>query len=264
MTIQTNPPAHPARRITFFGGLLIVIVLLIVANLAVISIKALAKPAQTTPGTLLYATQFKDANDKDWYQYAGALSTQITNGTLLISADTAKDGTYSDLNYDLNDFDIRVVTREMLGDDPYGEYGVLFRYRDRNNYYMLKVRADGAYHIVRSVNGKVEDLSAPHTSPAILPGVNHVNDLRVVGQADHFQFYINGQPLTLCPKGTDKFSTWNGDQCLSNNKQTSQDLIDSTFPDGRLALGVYENETKIQVAFSNVLIYSPSASPAAQ
>jgi hypothetical protein len=123
---------------------------------------------------------------------------------------------------------------------------------------MFKVRADGSYHITRNIKGKQEDLSAPHPAPGIAIGLTHVNDLRVVGRGDHFQFYINGQLLTLCPKGTDKFSTWNGDQCLSNNKQTSQELVDSTFAQGKLALGVYENDSTVQVAFSNFLLMRPA------
>jgi len=171
--------------------------------------------------------------------------------------DTASDGIYSPLNYPLADFDVRVVGQHLTGDDPYSEYGVLFRYQDSKNYYMFKFRADGAYHVERTVNGVTTDLSAPHTAPVASPGPNHYNDLRVVGSGSKFQFYLNGQLLTLCPKGSDKFSTWNGDQCISNGGQTSQSLIDTTFSDGKIGLGLYENDQAVKVAFSNFVVYSP-------
>lgn len=250
------------RRVSLLGILLIIVVLLGLTNLGILGAKALAKPARPAPGELLYATTFEDASDSDWYQYRSALTAQIADGVLGITADSLKSGVYSDLNYVFNDFDVRVVARQTMGDDPYNEYGVLFRYQDSKNYYMFKVRADGAYLVERSIDGKREELSAAtnpeQVKPVLAIGLNRTNDLRVVGKGDHFQFYINGQLLTLCPKGSDKRSTWNGDQCASNNKQTSQELVDSTFPEGKIALGVYENNTPISVAFDNLLVYSPT------
>lgn len=264
---QTAAPVPPVpvpeivgrtpRRMSCFGVLLALIGLLALLNLAVVGVKVLAKPGISPSGQLLYATQFTNSADPDWTQYTSALSYQITGGALVVTADTPKQGAYSDLNYGFSDFDVRVVAGVTIGDDPYSEYGILFRWQNPNNYYMFRVRGDGAYHVARVINGKQDDMSAPHPTPLLALGTNHVNDLRVVGKGDQFQFYINGQLLTLCPKGNDKFSTWSGEQCLSNHQQTAQSISDLTFATGAIGLGVYENNSKVQVAFTNVVIYSP-------
>jgi hypothetical protein len=227
-------------------------------NLAVSGLKALLlRPAKVAPGALLYATTFQNANNVDWYQYQGTSSVQIADGTLKVSMDEPNNSIFSPLNYTFGDFDMSVVARQLSGDDPYSEYGLLFRYQDKKNYYMFKVRGDGAYHIERTLNGQTVDLSAPHTAPSFAPGANHVNDLRVVASGNQFRFYLNDQQLTLCLKGSDKISTWNGDQCISNGGK-SDTLTDASFADGQIGLGVYENESALEIAFSNLVVYGPT------
>lgn len=248
------------RRVSALGVLLILIVLLALANLGMLAAKALAKPARPISGQLLYATAFDNSDDPDWFQYTSALTAKISDGEMRLSVDSVKQGTYSDLNFVFNDFDIRVVAHQLSGDDPQNELGVLFHYQDIKNFYMFSLSADGAYRIFRVVNGgKPEDLSPRQITPFAATGLNHINDLRIVGNGDHFKFYINDQLLALCLKGNDKRATWNDDhsgQCASNNKQTTQELIDTTFPDGKLGLGVFENGSPVTVAFDNLVVYS--------
>ncbi len=262
MISPVSPPpvsTSTRRRISILNILLGLVLILVMLNLLVLGIKSLFQPGNAAPGTLLYATLFSDPNDPDWYQYQSALSAQIANSRLTLSADQPTSGIYSPLDYSFADFDVRVNVQQtqMSGDDPYSEYGILFRYHDSSNYYMLKIRGDGFYHVERVQNGVTIDLSAPYAASDFAPGANHINDLRVVGTGSQFRFYLNGQLLTLCPKGSDKFSTWQGDQCLSNGGQTSQTLTDSTFSNGQIALGLYEDQSTVQVAFSNFIVFSP-------
>lgn len=259
---QVQTPTQPQstrRRISLLGILIAIVIIMAALNLAVTGVKSLfLRSAQPAPGALLYVTAFQNPNDTDWYQYQGTSSVQIVNGALTVSMDEPNNSIFSPLNYTFGDFDASVVVSQLNGDDPYSEYGILFRYRDSKNYYMFKVRGDGAYHIERTLNGQTVDLSAPHTASSFAPGANHINDLRVVASGTQFRFYLNGKLLILCPKGSDKFSTWNGEQCLSNGGQTSNALTDTTFADGQLGLGLYENDTAVEVAFSNLVIYGPS------
>ena len=123
---------------------------------------------------------------------------------------------------------------------------------------MLAIRGDGAYSVERHKDGQIEILSQYHASPAVLTGLNVVNKLQVLAEGDHFKFSINGQPLTLCPAGpgTQK-STWNGDQCLSNNGQTATELVDGTISSGKIGPGVRVSDPGLDVAFNDVLIYAP-------
>jgi hypothetical protein len=264
LSIQAQAPTQAKlpsarQRISLLAILIGIAVIMAAFNLVVAGVKLLFKPAHPASGALLYATMFQNPNDTDWYQYQGTSSVQITNGSLNVNVDELSNSIFSPLNYLFNDFDARVVVRQLNGDDPYSEYGILFRYQDSKNYYMFKIRGDVAYHVERTLNGQTIDLSAPHTAPSFAPGANHVNDLHVVANGNQFRFYLNDQPLILCPKGSDKFSTWNGERCLSNGGQTSDTLIDTTFSDGEIGLGLYENESAVQVAFTNLTIYSPQS-----
>ncbi len=267
MTVLTDtqnpvPLSSPRRRALYWrliALLLIVIVVLGIANLAILGLRTLDRPGQPAPKALLYASTF-DAYNEEWDQFIGQMSAQIANHSLVIKVDTAHDGIYSALNHDFGDFDVRVNARRLVSEDPNASIGLLFRYQDRNDFYMFVITND-SYCVERHQGGKVDKLSACHHSSAVLPGLNTVNQMRVVGQGGHFKFYVNDQQLLLCPKGSDKFSTWIGsdqDQCASNNKQTSNELVDNTFDYGKIGVGVRTEATPgIQVAFNNVLVYGP-------
>jgi hypothetical protein len=253
---------------TFLSRLLILVA--IAAILGALHIGAVAlKPVLSAPpvlatGDVLYATNFDSPTDPDWEQYKGGQIAQIQNGVLEIGTDAVKSNIFAPLTYPFGDFDLRVTTRYSTGDvnsDPYSEYGVLFRLVDIRNYYLFRVRADGAYRITRNLNGVQEDLSAAiDPSRAKSPytvGIGRYNDLRIVAKADQFTFYVNGNPLTLCPKGSDKRSTWNGEKCASNNQQTADFLTDSTFRSGRIALAVYQNSDPIKVEFDQLILIAP-------
>ncbi len=259
---MTDVYAEPRSRSGFMRLviiLLIVIVLLGLVNLAIFGLRALDRPGRPSPGQLLYATTF-DAYNEEWSQFEGQMSSQIADGSLVINIGASGDGAYSVLNHDFSDFDVRVDAKRLAAQDEYDEIGVLFRYLDVKNYYMFKIRGDGAYRVQRVKDGTLQVLSEWHASPAVLTGLNTVNELHVVGRDGAFQFFVNDQQMLLCPSGPQKQkSTWNGDQCLSNNKETAWRLLDDSFDYGKIGVGVAANTPGIQVAFDNVLVYGPSS-----
>lgn len=261
MSMRLKPRPRLRPKLTLISLLFGLIVILGLLNLGVIAAKPLFKPGAPTSGELLYATGFANPTDPDWEQYQGAMIARIADGRLQLIADTVKDNIFAPLSYTFSDFDLRVVSKQTLGEGQFGEYGVIFRYQDRGNYYIFRLRADGAYRVSRSLAGKQEDLSAStdpeRVAPPFAVGLNWSNDIRIVGKGNQFQFYVNGKLLTLCPKGSDRRSTWNGDQCASNNRQTAQTLTDDTFRDGRIALAIQEDVDSITVEFDNLVIYAP-------
>ena len=238
-------------------ALMAVVAITCLVFVTVLGVKALDQPKSAPSGTLLYATTF-DGNADEWYQVDGQMTSLVKDGALHLTVDAANNGVYSPLSYEFVDFDARINAQRLNAVDEYNEIGLLFRYRDNANYYMLAIRGDGAYSVERHKDGQIEVLSQYHASPAVLPGLNVVNQLEVVAQRDHFKFLVNGQPLLLCPSGpgTQK-STWNGDQCLSNNGQTATELVDNTFSSGKVGPGVRVSDPGLDVAFDNVLIYAP-------
>src|SRR5579859_2039444 len=120
---ESNPGRRRITILMVFIGMLFILGIL---YLLVSGVKTLVKSGNGAPGTLLYATMFNDPNDPDWYQYQSALSAQINNNTLTLSADqSAPGGVYSPLNYTFADFDVRVDVQQTQMDDtdPYSEYG---------------------------------------------------------------------------------------------------------------------------------------------
>lgn len=138
----------------------------------------------------------------------------------------------------------------------------MFRYQDVNNFYAFKLRGDGAYRVERFQNGTLDVLSEWQIASQALSGLGAFNRLRVVAQSDQLRFFVNDQPVLLCPKGADRRSTWNGlrsGACLSNNRQTAEALVDSAFKTGKIALGAVAGQgaTGFRVAFDNVIVRAP-------
>jgi hypothetical protein len=237
--------------------LIIVIVLLGATNLAMIGVRALDRPAQPQSGQLLYASTF-DTYNQEWTQFESQMTAKIADGTLQIAINKSRDGAFSILDHEFADFDLRVNAVRVAVTDEYHEFGVLFRYVDTKNYYIFKIRGDGFYRVERVKDGQTDTLSEWHASPAILSGTDRINQLQIVGQGANFKFSVNDQPLTLCPSGPGKQkSTWSGEQCLSNNKQTSPTLADDSFAFGKIGVGVRVDVSGTAVAFDNVLVYGP-------
>ena len=214
------------------------------------------------PGELLYATSFDGAAD-DWEQdESHRMSSQINAGAMRIAVHADGEGLYSAADPYFRDFDIQLqaqVREGVFDRQNTNAYGIIFRQQDRNNYYVFLVNSDGAYRIKRVVNGSPLFLSDWITNAAINTEIGAANQLRVVGQGDRFQFYINDILLSLCiPNHADAQSTVFNDECLEGTMQET--LTDGSIPFGRL--GVYVELARGQtipviVDFDNVVVYGP-------
>jgi hypothetical protein len=118
------------------------------------------------PGEFIYVTTFDDYND-EWDIYTGRNSYEIVtdesgNQQLIFYIDSGQrsDGVFSTLNRKLRNFDLRVTTTQITSDDLHdNRYGVVFRYRDTNNYYGFEVSGDGWYQLVKVEEGHVTEIS---------------------------------------------------------------------------------------------------------
>ncbi|MCS6872851.1 MAG: hypothetical protein RML95_11590 [Anaerolineae bacterium] len=246
--------------------------ILSVLNLALVAFIGIDQPSNAPSGTLLYVSTFDDdpesstddSLNNQWAQYSGQDSAVIQDGILYLSIGSAG-GVFSDLNHPFADLDVEVLTGWESGDPEVveaAEVSLMFRYRDVRNFYAFKLRGDGAYRVERLQNGALEVLSEWQIAPQALSGLGAFNRLRVVARGDQLRFFINDQPLLVCPKGADRRSTWNGlrsGTCLSNNRQTAEFLIDSAFKTGKIALGAVAGQgaTGFRVAFDNVIVLAP-------
>ena len=244
----------------------VIILVLVIILWAVFRLDRMAEnwhyvlPAE--PGELLYVASFDD-DAPDWEQDEGnEISSQIVDGAMRVTVNANSDGLYSAASPYFGDFDMKVAARVRQGvfdGDNNNGYGIIFRQYDRENYFIFLVSNDGSYRIMRVLEGRSSFPSAWITTEAIhtLEGV--VNQLRVVGDGDYFQFYINGERVQLCiPDDPDGQSTMYDGICIGGSMQDT--LVDDSMPFGRLGVAVQSDvgwPTGVVVDFDNVIVYGP-------
>ena len=216
-------------------------------------------PAES--GEPLYVATFDGFND-DWGQYAGRLSAQVMDGALRLSVGEPVAGPYSVASPHFGDFDVRVQTRSVEGPENNG-FGIVFREQDPNNFYYFLISSDGYYYLSRFLDGDERVLSTWIETSHINSGIGAENSLRVVGQGDRFQFYVNDQSLLLCiPDDPTAVSTYNflTETCVDGLMQDT--LMDSNLPVGRIgvvAKTIQGSESGVVIDFDNVLVIGPES-----
>lgn len=213
------------------------------------------------PGELLYVAAFEDAST-DWEQYQGQLSSEVRDGVIRLQVESDGEGLYSAAAPYFGDFDITVDSRVMGGvfdGSNNNGYGILFRQRDRANYYVFLVSSDGSYRVKQVVDNSSRFLSDWIFTDSINTEIGSGNTLRVVGYGDHFQFFINGEQMMLCiPDNPDAQSTMFNGACMEGRLQPT--LIDDAIPYGRVGVAVEMDVGQVEdviVEFDNVIVYGP-------
>jgi hypothetical protein len=251
--VKAYPKVNRLRRLLTVAVLGAVLVVLVVLSGATADWHYVAP---NTAGTLLFASAFDGFND-DWQQYNGRLSAAIGDGTLQI--DNGETGVYafSIAKPYVANFDLSAEARAIDGPLNNG-YGVIFRYRDPQNFYMFLVSSDGYYRVSRVVDGDQRLLSEWIDTPVIAQGLDTPNRLRVVGRGNRFQFYVNDQLMQVCiPNNPDGVSTYRtGLGCIDGTMQ--DELVDEGIVEGQVGVVALSiDEPDVVAAFDNVLVYSP-------
>jgi hypothetical protein len=234
--------------------------------------------ARPEPGQLLYATTFDAFND-EWDIYPGRDSAQIVNSETLSLASTeshaaplagnalivsygspmSDEVVWSTLSRKFNDIDLRVTTQQISGPVDQSQYGVIFRYRDKMNFYIFRISSDGYYLLAKVNDGVQEKISDWGVSEAIHQG-QAANEIRIVARGDEFRFSVNGQPMPLCLKGTNETSMWASWEgpgiCYTD--QLTFIYKDDSFKQGRIALAAGTLDgSAVAVAFDDLLMVGP-------
>lgn len=221
------------------------------------------------PGQLLYATTFDDFND-EWDLYAGRDAAQVqaipTEGTqpdpalvIVYGSGAPDEVVWSSLDRKFNDFDLRVTARLLDGPVDQNQFGVVFRYRDENNFYIFRISADGYYSLGKVRAGVQEKISDWGVTDLIHQG-GAPNEIRVIGYGNRFLFYINGQPVPLCLRGeneTSMWANWEGPGICYTAEPTTV-FRDGAFAQGRIALAAGTIDgSDVVVAFDDVILTGP-------
>ncbi|WP_119072623.1 hypothetical protein [Aggregatilinea lenta] len=283
-----NPAATSAlRRIAIVAVALWFVLIAGLALALAVMTDWIERPVETpAPGDLLYATTF-DRAEAEWDLYAGRDAAEVvpvsaldTDAPLVGALDGSalritygspytNEVVFSALDRTFSDFDAR-VTAQMLSGPLDNQFGIIFRYRDLDNYYGFLIGGDatnqGWYTLVKMQDGVLEFISNWGPSEAVRPDTAP-NEIRVVGMGDQFQFYVNGQIMPLCFKGENATSMWLDDECYTDDvRYTYQD---GDFTQGQIALAAghsIDTSDAVTVAFDDLVIVGPQpdlAPPAA-
>lgn len=229
------------------------------------------------PGELLYATTFDAFND-EWDIYPGRDSAQVVQaddsgsawaadspapglvGNMLVvryGSGAPGEVVWSTLDRKFGDMDLRVTAWLLDGPIDQNQFGVVFRYRDPDDFYVFRISADGYYSLARVSHGVEEKISDWGVSAAIRQGKGVPNEIRIVAQDDAFRFFVNGQPMPLCLKGANKTSMWAGPGvCYTDELRPV--FQDRAFRQGRVALAAGTIDgSEVAVAFDDLLIVGP-------
>lgn len=255
------------RRVIVLG---LALWLLLIGGLAVglaVLTRWIDLPVDTPqPGQLLYATSFEDFTD-EWDLYGGTNAAQIVpDATEDGAADQVLEITYgaaytnesvfSALDRTFGDFDLRATARVVSGPAD-NQYGVIFRYRDLDNYYGFMISGDGYYSLVKVRDGLLEFVSDWGQSEVIRQGTAP-NEIRIVARGDAFQFFVNGELMPLCLKGENANSMWYEGECFTDTP--TMVYHDTTFAQGQIALAAGHSvdvSEPVAVAFDDVVIVGP-------
>lgn len=290
-TMQTQTSRNPLlMRLVF---LILLILLLFGVNL-LYPVAANWNTVQTgEAGDLIYAAGF-DGFEDEWQLYDGRLYSEISDGVLRLGLETPGT-IYSASSPVYADFDVTVTTRAIAGEEQNDGYGIIFRLSETANNqdclrdyvtlcqleqlplldtaigiispapqaessgsYLFLISNDGYYQILRrnSETGLVEEVTIWHNSNGLLnTGMGAENRIRVVGQGNQFQFFLNGDPALLCIPNEGELPTGNSDDCLG---QESYILEDDSYSRGKL--GVVVNGASMAgdiVEFDNFTVTIP-------
>jgi hypothetical protein len=273
-------PAHPLqRRLRVVGiGLWLVVMVGLGAALGVMTDWLYEIPVpRPEPGEWLYATSFDAFND-EWDLYPGRDAAQIVQASDLESAGLSGDTTplsgdvlsikygsgisdqvvWSTLDRKFSDLDLRVTTQLISGPVDQNQYGVIFRYRDAENFYIFRISGDGYYSLAKVADGFQDKVSDWGETEAIRQG-SVANEVRVVARGGEFRFFVNGQAVPLCLKGQNRFSMWQGPGVCVEGGELTTVYRDNTFRQGRVALAAGTIDgSDIEVAFDDLVILGPA------
>lgn len=229
--------------------------------------------ARPAPGELLYATTF-DAFGDEWDIYGGRESVQIAQADsvgltqddapvagsmLLINNDSPYTNmiVFSVLARKFNDMDLRLTAQQLAGPDD-NQFGVIFRYRDVDNFYAFLISSDGYYSLVKKQDGMFESVSVYGLSDVIHQGTVP-NEIRILALGDTFQFFVNGQVMPLCLRGENNSSMWSGPGvCLTDD--LTDVYVDRDFGQGRVALAAGTSadlSSEVVIGFDDLVIVGP-------
>ena len=181
-------------RLLFFAGIFFLVSL---------ACDTSGNPASKTPGTnnnasVLFQDNFANT-DSGWNRVRDANGniTDYENGGYRILNNQPISHVWANPGLKFNDVRVSVDSTQTRGPlDNF--YGVICRYRDGSNFYILGISGDGYYGIVKVKNGDLSLLGSDQMQPseAIQQG-DSINHLSAECKGSTLSLSVNGEPLIV-------------------------------------------------------------------
>jgi serine/threonine-protein kinase len=152
------------------------------------------RPA-TAERTVL-ADSFED-NRHGWRASEHPSAPALVRDGHYILGSTAGGWRYATIDVDLperGDFDISCAVTKLRGDDRYF-FGLLWGFRDPNNFYNLAITGDGRAAVTAKSSGIFSNFNQPDVRCPAVHLANATNALRIVKKGTRLQFFVNGTEI---------------------------------------------------------------------
>lgn len=178
---------------------------LVAIALSVALIAGCSSPTGTGSGSTAVTTTtlpFTDdfSNDKSGWETLGSAdpvaSMAYENGQLRILVKQANVTQWSLARKNLTNAAIEVDATTNLAGPTDNGYGVIFRLKDRKNFYHFEISSDGYWRAGIVKDDKWENWGDWQQHPAIKPGIGVTNRIRVELLGDKFTFSVNGSKVS--------------------------------------------------------------------
>lgn len=156
---------------------------------------AAAADIPSTPGLVLaYEEDFSDSFG-GWDDAFDTYTTkQYGNHRYQIEVTASNLVAWGMANRSVSDFEVQVETRLEDG-SPTNSFGLLFRFKDRDNFYRFDISGDGFFLLSKFVDAHWVTLVDWTESPALNTGVGADNILKVSAFGPQITVWANGQKL---------------------------------------------------------------------
>jgi hypothetical protein len=192
------------------------------------------------PGAVLVDEPFADTTTHKWDVYNDRETrAEYEVNRLLLAIDVPDEVAWSllqDNGAEFGDVALDLDVTALAGPTD-NSFGLIFRYKDRWNFYSFDVSSDGYYRLqlrrgTSNTDWQAHKLIDWTPSAAVRPGLDQPNHLRLVAKGTAFTLIINGQ--------------------------TVNQFTDTTLSRGRIGVSAGSfQEPGVQIAFDNLVVSNP-------
>jgi len=153
------------------------------------------------PGTVLYSDDFSNP-PTGWGTWSrGGASVEYHNGGLRILISESQFDFWSVAGQKFSDAIIEVEAAKLGGPDD-NDFGIVCRYQDKDNFYMLVTSSDGYYGIAKIKAGQYSMIGAEQLQySSVIAQGQAVNQVRADCVGNTLSLYANGQKLMEAEDG---------------------------------------------------------------